>query len=131
MVNVGQASLMLRGGPNSGMIVALSERPFTLGRRSENDLVLNESMVSRRHALIMKTAVSVPDPVFEEAEELARRLGTSRSALYTRALSAFLEAHRDEDITARMNRVCAEIDTSVDPVLAQMQALTMQPDEDW
>ena len=79
----------------------------------------------------MKTAISIPDPVFEEAEELARRLGTSRSALYTRALAAFLEAHRTEDVTARMNRVCAEIDTSADPVLTRMQALSMAPDEDW
>ena len=45
---------MLRGGPNR--IVALSERPFTLGRRSDNDLVLDESTVSRRHALIIKAA---------------------------------------------------------------------------
>ena len=56
MENVGQASLVLRSGPNSGLVLALSERPFTLGRRSENDMVLDESTVSRRHALIMKTA---------------------------------------------------------------------------
>ena len=79
----------------------------------------------------MKTAVFIPGPVFDEAEELAKRLGTSRSALYVRALEAYLGAHRKENITARMNRVCAEIDTSADPVLAQMQALSMDPGEDW
>jgi hypothetical protein len=30
----------------------------------------------------MKTAISIPDKVFKEAERLARRLGQSRSKLY-------------------------------------------------
>jgi pSer/pThr/pTyr-binding forkhead associated (FHA) protein len=50
-----QASLMIRGGPNSGMTVPLSTRPVTLGRRSDNDIVVDASTVSRRHDLIMET----------------------------------------------------------------------------
>ena len=55
MVNIGQARLIVQGGPNSGMTIPLLEGPITLGRRSDNDAVVDESTVSRRHALIMKT----------------------------------------------------------------------------
>lgn len=41
----------------------------------------------------MKTAISIPDHVFEQAESVAQRLGMSRSELYATALRAFLEDH--------------------------------------
>ena len=41
----------------------------------------------------MKTAISLPDLVFEEAEALASQLGLSRSELYTKALQAYLRRH--------------------------------------
>ena len=41
----------------------------------------------------MKTAVSIPDDVFEEAERLATELKTSRSQLYSRALQEFVARH--------------------------------------
>ncbi|MEK6716162.1 MAG: ribbon-helix-helix protein, CopG family, partial [candidate division NC10 bacterium] len=36
----------------------------------------------------MKTAISIPDPLFRECEKLARDLGISRSQLFSRALAA-------------------------------------------
>ena len=53
MVSDKQASLTVNGGPNNGATVRLSGPPITLGRRSDNDIVLEESSVSRRHALVM------------------------------------------------------------------------------
>jgi metal-responsive CopG/Arc/MetJ family transcriptional regulator len=53
----------------------------------------------------MKTAISIPDPIFEAANRLARRLGLSRSELYAKAVSAYLERHRQEGITAALNGV--------------------------
>ncbi len=53
----------------------------------------------------MKTAVSIPDRVFESAEKLAARLGVSRSELYARALAALFEKHRDDVVTARLNEI--------------------------
>ena len=41
----------------------------------------------------MKTAISIPDPVFRSAERLAARLGLSRSELYCRALKDLLARH--------------------------------------
>jgi predicted transcriptional regulator len=53
----------------------------------------------------MKAAVSIPDDIFEQGERLARRLHTSRSQLYARALANFVVQHEDDKITAAMNQV--------------------------
>lgn len=49
----------------------------------------------------MKTAISVPDPLFEKADALAHRLHFSRSELYANAIRAFVEAH-DEAMKRRL-----------------------------
>ena len=71
----------------------------------------------------MKTAISIPDQVFKSGEHLASRLRVSRSELYVKALKAFLEEHRDDLITSRLNDVYgpgAE-SSSVDSDLALLQ----------
>ena len=55
MVESNRPSLVVQGGPNSGQTIALSGRPLTLGRRPDNDVVIDSDTVSRRHALIMET----------------------------------------------------------------------------
>lgn len=55
----------------------------------------------------MKTAISIPDDVFEDAERLARRLGHSRSQLYSRALREFVARHEPELVTAALDAVVA------------------------
>ena len=57
----------------------------------------------------MKIAVSIPDDVFAEAESLAQRLKTSRSELYSRALTEFVGHHAPERITEQMNKTVSEI----------------------
>jgi metal-responsive CopG/Arc/MetJ family transcriptional regulator len=80
----------------------------------------------------MKTAVSIPDPVFEAAERLAKRLGKSRSQLYAEALQAFLDQRRDQSITERLNEIYdAEPELAeLDPVLKEMQYRSL-PKEEW
>ena len=51
----------------------------------------------------MKTAVSIPDRVFEDAEQLAKRLNTSRSELYARALAQFVGEHAPDRVTDALN----------------------------
>jgi predicted transcriptional regulator len=51
----------------------------------------------------MKTAISVPDAIFEEAERLARRTKRSRSELYSRALADYLARHSSDKVTEAMN----------------------------
>jgi metal-responsive CopG/Arc/MetJ family transcriptional regulator len=62
----------------------------------------------------MKTAVSIPDEVFDEAERLAVELQTSRSQLYSRALKEFVARHTPDRLTEAMNRVVAEVGAEVD-----------------
>lgn len=78
----------------------------------------------------MKTAISLPDSVFEEAETLAKRLGVSRSELYAKALTYYLKKHNKSRITEKLNEIYAEEDSSLDPVMAKIQALSI-PQEDW
>jgi predicted transcriptional regulator len=67
----------------------------------------------------MKTAVSVPDDLFEQAEHLAKRLDISRSQLYQRALLEFVARHSPESITTTLDRVCGEIEPSAEPFVAR------------
>ena len=62
----------------------------------------------------MKTAISIPDDVFEEAERLASRLQTSRSRLYARALAEFVARHGEDPVTAAMDTVVDEVGTGID-----------------
>jgi len=78
----------------------------------------------------MKTAVSIPDPVFRKAENLAKSLGISRSELYTTALKTFVAEHDEDDVTKRLNEVYSEQDSSLDPVLEKMQFMSL-PEEQW
>jgi predicted transcriptional regulator len=67
----------------------------------------------------MKTAISLPDEIFEKAERLARRLKKSRSELYREALAEYVARHDLEAITAAMNRVADQIETAPQPPLAE------------
>jgi metal-responsive CopG/Arc/MetJ family transcriptional regulator len=62
----------------------------------------------------MKTAVSIPDDVFEEAERLAADLQTSRSGLYSRALQEYVARHAPDRLTEAMNRVIDEVGNDID-----------------
>jgi len=56
----------------------------------------------------MKTAISIPDPVFKTAENLAKRLGLSRSELYVRAISSYVETHKNHKVTDLLNEVYSD-----------------------
>jgi metal-responsive CopG/Arc/MetJ family transcriptional regulator len=57
----------------------------------------------------MKVAVSIPDDVFAETEDLAKQLKASRSQIYSRALSEFVRRHAPDRVTELMNEVVAAI----------------------
>ena len=57
----------------------------------------------------MKTAVSIPDDIFERAERLASQERRSRSDVYAAALDEYLARHAREEVTDTMNRVCDEV----------------------
>jgi len=77
----------------------------------------------------VKTAISVPDDVFEAAEDLARKLGVSRSRLYSRAVAEYVTQQTESDVTERLDAVYAEVDSQLDPVLERLQLLSVGSDE--
>jgi len=62
----------------------------------------------------MKTAVSLPDEIFRDAERLARRLKKSRSQLYQEAVAEYVARHEPEAITEALNRLAEDVNTGPD-----------------
>jgi len=77
----------------------------------------------------MKTAVSIPDEIFERAEHLAKRAGRSRSDLYSTALKEYIERHAPEDVTDAMNRVCDAIGQESDPFVTAVSRRVLERSE--
>lgn len=63
----------------------------------------------------MKTAISIPDKVFHDADSLAARLEITRSALYTAAIRDYLARHTDADVTSRLDALYAGQVTKQEP----------------
>jgi metal-responsive CopG/Arc/MetJ family transcriptional regulator len=53
----------------------------------------------------MKTAVSLPDKIYLEAEETAKNMGITRSALYCNALIEYIKKNNRKYITQKLNEV--------------------------
>jgi metal-responsive CopG/Arc/MetJ family transcriptional regulator len=68
----------------------------------------------------MKTAVSIPDEVFTEAEELRRQLEKSRSELYSNALREYLARHGSDSVTEALDEIWNE--SPADTALAKSAA---------
>ena len=62
----------------------------------------------------MKTAISIPDDVFQEAERLSRRMNTSRSKVYSRAVAEYVARHSPDLVTETMNQTLLAIDEGPD-----------------
>jgi metal-responsive CopG/Arc/MetJ family transcriptional regulator len=77
----------------------------------------------------MKTAISIPDVIFQRAERLARRLKKSRSQLYAEAVAEYVRRHDPDSITAQMNQVCENLDTSPDSFLASASRRILEQSE--
>lgn len=56
----------------------------------------------------VKTAISLPSELFDEGEEIADKMGVSRSRLYAMALKDFLEKRENEELMLRINNAYAD-----------------------
>jgi hypothetical protein len=77
----------------------------------------------------MKTAISLPDEVFERAEHLAKRLRLSRSELYAKAVAEFVSRHSPDDVTAAFDRVCAQVSGEPDPAFQRAARKVLESTE--
>jgi hypothetical protein len=64
----------------------------------------------------MKTAVSIPDKLYSQAEELADAMGLPRSQLFAKALEEFLKAHRREAVTEKLDQVYGPVAADTTPL---------------
>jgi metal-responsive CopG/Arc/MetJ family transcriptional regulator len=74
----------------------------------------------------MKTAVSVPDDLFRQADAEARRLRVSRSELYAKAIEEFLKKQTGSAVTERLNEVYSRHTAKVDPALHRAQVKSLK-----
>lgn len=79
---------------------------------------------------VKKTAVSVPNQLFEAAEQFARQQKMSRSELYSKAIAEYMATHREESITAALDAIYADEPAQLDEVIQQLQAASL-PEEEW
>jgi metal-responsive CopG/Arc/MetJ family transcriptional regulator len=67
----------------------------------------------------MKTAISIPDPIFRSAERLANQMKKTRSQLYSEAVREYLARHDPDRVTEQINAVCEDVDTQSDAFLSE------------
>jgi len=64
---------------------------------------------SRGYAPSMKTAVSIPDDLFRRADELAGRMGKSRSEVYREALADYVARRDPAAVTHALDEIADEL----------------------
>ena len=80
--------------------------------------------------MCMKTAISIPDSIFNAAEKLAKHLGFSRSELYAKAVAEYLEKHRNDGVTKKLNEIYSKEFSQLDPGLQALQSASID-EEEW
>jgi metal-responsive CopG/Arc/MetJ family transcriptional regulator len=86
-------------------------------------------MKNHGYTLSMKTAISIPDDVFQKAELLARRMKKSRSQLFSTAVEEYVARHAPDRVTEAMNKVCAELNTGTDSFVSEASHLILENSE--
>ena len=72
----------------------------------------------------VKTAISLDESLFREAEEWAGKLGVSRSQLYAKALAEYVRERENEELLRRLNEAHADgLDEEDEEALRHGQAL--------
>ncbi len=78
----------------------------------------------------MKTAISIPDNLFVQAEHTAKSMGMSRSEFFSLAVRLFLESKKEEYVTEQLNKTYEDVQSGLDDRLAKMQFSSI-PKEEW
>ena len=63
----------------------------------------------------MKTAVSIPDHIFEQADRLARREHRTRSDVYSAALREYVARHAPDELTEAIDQVMSDLGDEATP----------------
>ena len=76
----------------------------------------------------MKSDISIPNPIFLAAENLAKKMGVSLSELYTAALNAYVAEHQ-KDVTETLNQIYTEEPSTLEPELVKMQVISLEGEQ--
>ena len=77
----------------------------------------------------MKQDISIPNPIFQAAEDLAKKMGVSLSELYTAALNAYVAEHQKENITETLDQIYADEPSTLELELIKMQVVSLEAEE--
>ncbi len=78
----------------------------------------------------MKTAISIPDPIFEQAEHFAHKQGMSRSEFYTKAIAEYIKERDEENITENLNRIYENTPSSVEKEINSIQYYSLNNNQE-
>lgn len=84
----------------------------------------------------VKTAISLDESLFREAEEWAGKLGVSRSQLFATAVAEYVRRREDEELVRRLNEAHAdgldqEEQEQLDRVWAYQARLLEETGNEW
>lgn len=71
------------------------------------------------YTIDMKTAISIEDDIFSEAETTAKEMGLSRSKFYSKAILEFIQNHKYDAITEKYNKIYKKLTTEKDIEIEQ------------
>jgi metal-responsive CopG/Arc/MetJ family transcriptional regulator len=74
----------------------------------------------------MKTAISIPDAIFNEAERYARNIGMTRSQLFTIAVKSYVKTNQHNQITEDLNKIYGQENSEIDLELSKMQSFSLE-----
>ncbi len=77
----------------------------------------------------MKTAVSIPDDLFRRADELASRLGKSRSEIYREALADYVARREPGAVTRALDALVDDLAGESDGFAAEAGRRTLEHSE--
>ena len=103
------------------------QRGTSFGPRPLNAALGVMVWLAVRHTIVipsatMKVAISLPDPVFTAAEQLAKELQVPRSQLYAEAIAQYLERRGGSAVTAKLNSVYSEQESNIPAEFASAQS---------
>jgi len=82
----------------------------------------------------VKTAVSIEESLFREADQLAREMKVSRSKLVAQAIREYLARRRAEELTRKIREAYADFPDEEDEAffrLANASAARLTEDDGW
>lgn len=57
----------------------------------------------------IKTAISIDEPLFEQVDNLAHELNTSRSRIFALAVTEFIQRHKNQKLLEAINAAYADV----------------------